>query len=229
MIRRSKPSPSPAPFADQIDSSGLRAFIFGDRPLDEWPASAIDGEPWSSFLRARAAVEAGDVDGAIAIWRAIADTPDIESRQTIQAWRFLREAAIIPPADLAKRVYGAVAEVAVPDGHDLLAAYADGGVRYLNVSGSAVVIEEPIPDVDRARDDLLLVAQTIADAIGPWEEPELPPLPPGHTRITMLTPSGPHLGQGPDDVLRADPVADGFLTAATTLLLAVVNARSAST
>ena len=57
-------------------------------------------------------------------------------------------------------------------------------------------------------------AQTIADVIGPWEG-RLPPLPAEQTRLTMLTPLGPHFGQGPDDALRQDSTAAAFLDAAT--------------
>lgn len=214
------------------DPTGLRALIFGNRPIDEWPpatdAAAPEGEPWVSFLRARAAAAAGDGDEAISIWRTIADAPGLESRQVLQAWHFLRGAGVLPPAEVAKHVQGAVAEVAVGDGHDVLAAYADGSVRYLNVSGAAAVIDDTIPSVDEPARELLRVAQGIADAIGPWEEPELPPLPVGHTRLTVLTPSGPHLGQGPDDIFGADPMAATFLGAATALLVAVTDLESPS-
>jgi hypothetical protein len=39
----------------------------------------------------------------------------------------------------------------------------------------------------------------------------------------VLTPSGPHFGQGADGVLRADPMAGAFLNAATALLVAVTD------
>jgi hypothetical protein len=211
------------------DPTGLRAFVFGDRPIDDWPPAdtapdSDDAEPWASFVRARAAHRAGDREQAASIWLDIASRPDIESRHRLQAWHFLRDEGRPPAPGDAKTALGAVAEVAVPDGHDLLAAYADGSVRYLNVSGAAVVVDDVVlPTVDRAGRDLLDVAQRVANAIGPWEEPELPPLPAGHTRITVLTPSGPHLGQGPDDALRDDPMAAAFLAAATALLVAVTD------
>jgi hypothetical protein len=207
------------------DPTGLRAFVFGDRPIDDWPPADADasGEPWQSFVQARDAFHAGDLERAITIWLDLAARPEVESRHVLQAWHFLRHVGTTPPPEQAKHVHGAVAEVAVPAGHDLLAAYADGSVRYLNVSGAAAVIEDRLPTVDGAAREMLRVGQRVADAIGPWEEDALPPLPAGHTRLTLLTPSGPHLGQGPDEALRADPMAAEFLAAATALLVAVTD------
>lgn len=140
----------------------------------------------------------------------------------LQAWHFLRTAGVVPEADVAKRVLGAVAEVAVRRGHDLLAVYADGSVRYLSFSGASVVIEQPIPSVADPAAELLAIGRSIADAIGPWEGP-LPPLPAGHSRLTMLTPSGPHFGQGQDAALRRTPAAAPFFAAAQRTLKAVLD------
>ena len=205
------------------DPSGLRRFIFGDCDLTEWPPDdAHTGEPWSSFVAARSALQRDDRAEAERLWRAITEMPGLESRHVLQAWHFLRSMGVPPPEALSKRVLGAIAEVAVPHGHDLLAAYADGSVRYLNISGAASIVDAPIASVADAAHALLAVAEQIVTAIGPWEGP-LPPLPPGHARLTMLTPSGPHFGQGPDAALRADPSAGAFLDAATNLLVAVVD------
>jgi hypothetical protein len=205
------------------DPSGLRRFTFGDCPVDDWPPSGArtDAEPWRSFDLARSAMQRGDPAEAEHLWRGVADSADVESRVMLQAWHLLRSIGVGPPGDIAKHVLGVVAEVAVPDGHDLLAAYEDGSVRYLNYSGAATIIEERIPEVEAPARDLLSMGQEIAEAIGPWDGP-LPPLPAGHSRITMLTPLGPHFGQGPDDVLGADPSAAAFLDAATRTLVAVV-------
>jgi hypothetical protein len=206
------------------DPSGLRRFIFGDSPVGDWSPSGTptDAEPWRSFDRARSAWQRGDVAEAEQLWRGIADSPDVESRVMLQAWHLLRSIGVQPPSDVATHVLGVVAEVAVPDGHDLLAAYEDGSVRYVNYSGAATIIEERIPTVDAPARELLGIGQAIVDAIGPWDGP-LPPLPAGHSRITMLTPLGPHFGQGPDDVLRADTSAAAFFDAATRTLVAVVS------
>jgi hypothetical protein len=221
MLRRRKPSSGePGTPGDQ---TGLKRFVFGDVGVDDWPPPGADdeGEPWRSFTRARAALRSGAPQEAQDLWQQIAANPDLESRQTLQAWHFLRSVGVSPPEGIAKRVYGAVAEVAVPLGHDLLAAYADLSVRYLNYSGAAVVIDERIPSVEIPAAELLKIGQSIVNAIGPWEQ-ALPPLPAGHSRLTLLTPSGPHFGQGPDAALRADPPAAAFFDAATRTLVAAI-------
>ncbi|HET7486614.1 MAG TPA: hypothetical protein VFJ85_01700 [Acidimicrobiales bacterium] len=201
----------------------LRTFVFGDRAVDEWPPPDTDvgAEPWRSFVLARSALARGAYAEAQQLWWAIAERQDIGARQVLQAWHFLRSVGVAPDAARAKQVLGAVAEVAVPQGHDLLVVYADGSVRYLNFSGAAVAIEQEIPSVAGPAREFLAVGQSIVGAIGPWEGP-LPPLPAGHSRLTMLTPSGPHFGQGPDDALRSSPPAAAFFDAATRTLLAVL-------
>ncbi len=205
------------------DPTGLRQFVFGDVAMDEWPPSGTNtvGEPWITFVRAREALRGGAEHEAASLWRQIASMSDIESRHTLQAWHFLRSVGVLPLQGFAKRVYGAVAEVSVPSGHDLLAVYADGSVRYLNSGGAAVIIDEHIASVEAPAAELLRIGQSIVNAIGPWDQP-LPPLPAGYSRLTLLTPIGPHFGQGPDAALRADPAGAAFFDAATSTLVAVV-------
>jgi hypothetical protein len=148
----------------------------------------------------------------------------------LQAWHYLRAAGVQPDGDVASVVLGAAAEVAVEDKHDLLVAYRDGGVRYLNWGGKLAVVEPGnIPAVDDAVSAWLAVADVVARAVGVWDQDALPRLPAGHSRILMLSPGGKRFGQGPDDLLRADPPAAGFLTAATRLLLAVTAASTGAT
>ena len=180
-------------------------------------------EPWSSFERARQLLHSGQQQEAVKIWRQIALTEELESRQVLQAWHFLREAGEQPPAHQAKLVLGAVAEMPVHGGHDLLAAYQDGSARYLNYSGRAVVWEDrSVASIQSAINDWLAEAEQIVHAIGPWDQPDLPPLPPGHARLMMLTPSGPHFGQGPVADLSAGQVGRSFITTATGIMQLVV-------
>jgi hypothetical protein len=104
----------------------------------------------------------------------------------------------------------------------VLAAYRDGSVRYINFSGAAVIIDDAPAPVRLAAQQLLNRSSEIVGGIGPWTEPQLPPLPGGAARLMMLTPSGPHFGQGPYDALSADPIARQFLNTAFTLMKAVI-------
>jgi hypothetical protein len=206
-------------------SRALRQFVYGDAPVDEWAAQGDGdpGEPWNSFERARQLFHRGQRQEAIKIWRQIAVAEGLESRQVLQAWHFLRQTGEQPPAGSAKLVLGAAAEMPVHGGHDVLAAYRDGTARYLNYSGKAVVWEDrSVATIQSAITDWLAKAQVIVNAIGPWNQPALPPLPPGHARLMMLTPSGPHFGQGPVTDLSADQGARSFITAATGLMQLIV-------
>src|ERR1700722_17775869 len=139
------------------DAGVLGQFVYGDASLDGWVEDG-DGalhEPWSSFEQARQLVHAGQPDEAVKVWRRIASTEGLESRQVLQVWHFLRGAGCPPPADRARFVLGVIAEIPVEGAHDLLAAYRDGSARYLNHSGKAVIWE------DRS-------ASEVRAAIGTW-------------------------------------------------------------
>jgi hypothetical protein len=215
------------PFEARGTAAGtLGQFVYGDAPLDTWVAQGADpaGEPRSSFEQARQLIHAGQPDEAVKIWRRIAVTEGLESRQALQAWHFLRQAGYPPRADQAKLVLGVVAEMPVQGAHDLLAAYQDGSARYLNYSGKAVVWEDrSVTEIQAAISAWLARGQVIASSVGPWDKPSLPPLPLGQVRVAALTPSGPHFGQGPAAALSADPLAGSFLTAATSLMRLIID------
>lgn len=108
--------------------------------------------------------------------------------------------------------------------HDVLAAYDDGSCRYLNHAGGATVIEDlSIESVQVPARAWLVAGRDLVRLIGPWEDRDLPQLPAGHMRVTVLTPSGPHFGQGPQQQMMAEPPVRPFVDAATALLLAIVN------
>jgi hypothetical protein len=205
-------------------AQSIRPLLYGDAPLAEWPpaGSALEQEPWAGFVAARDLVQSGDTLGAQDVWRRIATTSGAESRNVLQAWHFLRQSGVDPADDLGSNVLGAVAEVPMGSSHDVLVAYRDGSLRYLNHTGKVVVVEPPAPDELRdAATAWLEVAQQLGEAIGPWEG-GLPAVPKRHARVLMLTPSGPRFGQGPFDALQRDPAAGVFLAAATQVLTRLV-------
>ena len=202
----------------------MRRFVYGNASLAEWQAqTGSSGEPWASFRRARDLVDAGTPDEAVAVWRQIALDDALEARQRLQAWHFLRGAGQVPPPESAKRVLGTVIEMPVEDAHDLLAAYDDGSARYLNQSGRVLVWEgSSAADVREAIATWIEVGGVIAERIGPWEEPTFPALPPHQLRLMMLTPSGPHFGQGPYAAMSEDEAVRSFTAAAGRVLELIV-------
>lgn len=207
-------------------ADALRPTLYGDVSLDAWPAGDDHpDEPWASFVRARRHLADGDQDLAVRAWSAIAHDESQESRNRLQAWHFLRSINVHPDEELvARQAWGVVVEVPVDGGHDVLAAYPVGGVRYLNHAGGATVVEEGEGGEELlvALARLLVAGQALADVLGPWTEGSLPEVPVDHTRLLVLTPGGHRFGQGPDAALRQEPLAAAVFSAATDLLVAVV-------
>ena len=205
-------------------AEALRPSLFGDLPMEAWPAGDEPrGEPWDGFVRARRHWADGDQDLAAREWITISGFDNHETRHQLQAWHFLRAMNINPDVSFAGEAWGVVAEVAVDDGHDVLATYRDGTIRFLHHQGGVSVIDAPPIEVADAAARYLAAARVVGGAIGPWEEPALPPLPVGQRRFTMLTAGGHRFGQGADDVLRQDPLAESLFAAATALFVQVVD------
>ena len=142
-------------------------------------------------------------------------TPGLESRHYLQAWHFLREHGEQAPDDVAKDVLGIVVETSLRGGLDVLAVYADGSARYYNHAGGGGVLEHAEGSFAELIDALLAAAADVVARIGPWEgtKPGSPRR--GHTRLSFLTPSGLHFGEGPTKALQDDPLAGLVLRGAT--------------
>jgi len=213
-----------------LAATSIRDTLFGDMPLDQWPngGEASDELPWGVFVQARQRLAAGDKAGAIACWRRIIDDPSQEPRSHLQAWHFLGQQGQQPAPDQAKQLLGVVIEVGMPDGLDLLAAYPDHTARYYNYSGSGIVWEHPDASLDSAIDQLLEVSRQVLAKIGPWDKPR--PAAPGkdHVRMSFLTPSGLHFGQGPMDVLSRDPMGGPIIHFGAALMSALIAKRPKS-
>jgi hypothetical protein len=205
------------------ESAPLRELLFGDVPLASWGTQegASHEPPWSHFETARGALVRGDRGAATAALRAVLALPEAESRQTLQAWHFLRELGEAPPPGEAKRVLGVVLEVHIDAGLDVLAAYADHRARFLSHGGSTIVWETREPAMDRLVDALLRAGQTVTDRIGPWTDARRGPPAKGDLRLSFLTPSGLHFGEGGFDVLDRDPMAHPVIVAGTQLMQAL--------
>ncbi len=203
----------------------VRETLFGDVPLEAWPEGAPDSFPWSAFAAARSHLAAGRPADAVASWREVLAQPGLESRHYLQAWNFLRQNGQAPPPASAKQVLGVVVEVGTPNGLDILAAYADHSARYYNFSGAAAVWERPNATLDPLIDRLLAAGTEVAGRIGPWEQPRPPAPSRGEARLSFLTPSGLHFGQGPMDKLQLDPLAGKVLQAGMQLLQALTALR----
>ncbi len=212
------------PFNEKQPELEIRDVLFGDLPISRWPSetASSDSEPWLSFAKARDHLSSVRRREAIALFQKILDMPDLESRHYLQAWHFLRESGVQPDVSVAKDVLGVVVEVALPEGLDILAAYADGTARYFNHSGSAVVWDDPDSSLLQQIESVLHAGKVVVDRIGPWEEQRPPAPPTGQARISILTPSGLHFGQAQFGALAGDQLGGVLISAATQLMQSLI-------
>lgn len=172
--------------------------------------------PWAVLLAESADLEA---------LSALAKDETVEGRMRALAYNRLRaEGVAVPP----KQVLGVIVEVPQPLGLDTLAGYVDGGVRYLNQSGNAIVVEHQESPLATLARELVAISQPVVDRIGPWHEKRPAPPQPGTVRITFLVSDGLYFGQGSFEALQKDSMAGPVLAKATQLLQATVAASAGS-
>jgi len=188
-----------------------RDMLFGDLPLSFWGAVPSNEIPWTLFRKVKELDEEGEDLSAIETLREIIALPGLESRQYLQAFYFLRRLYAVAETD--KKLYGVVVEVAMEEGTDLLAVYADHSARYYNYTGSGVVWETGNVVIEEKIDNILSLGKDIVRQIGPWtgERPGVPR--PGFARINFLTPAGLHFGEAEQTALFRDPLAGEIMHA----------------
>ena len=199
----------------------IRETLFGDMSLSEWAHGETDASPWSQFTAAQQRLAAGDPGEAAKYLQQIVAMPGLEARHTLQAWNELRRLGVSPESD-ARQLLGVVIEVAMDEGLDILAAYADHSARYINYSGAAVIWDHADASLDDAIDDLFAASRAIIQQIGPWEGERPGPPPRGQARISMLAPGGLFFGQAPMQTLMTDPLASPAMSSAIRLMQALI-------
>jgi hypothetical protein len=152
---------------------------------------------------------------------AIAEDSQAESRIRLLAFNWLRKRNL--PVR-SKSLLGVVVEVPLPGGLDVLAAYEDGRIRYINQSGGLAVFEGSPPPVANKARQLMAASQPVVSRIGPWNNPRLPPPRPGNIRITFLVSDGLCFGEGPFQDMQREPMAAPIIQKASELLTLVVGA-----
>lgn len=153
--------------------------------------------------------------------RTIAEDELEEGRIRALAFNRLREMRVLVPARI---LLGIVIEVALPDGLDTLAAYSDGGVRYINHAGGVSIFEgKGARSIQDQVEVILAASRTIIEKIGAWDKPRRPPPTGNMMRLSFLVSDGLYFGEGPFGTLAKEPMSAPLVQAATQLLLAVVD------
>lgn len=196
----------------------MRDLMFGDVDLGEWIKGGAETEPWKTFALAERALQT-DKNEARGYLETVLAMEGLETRHYLEAWTALRILGVEAPEPIAKRVLGVVVEVLLPGGLDVLGVYADHTARYWNYSGKGVIWERPDARFDEAIDLIIEHGNSLSDHIGPWDGPRPTDLPLDHARLSLLTPSGLHFGQGPFDALSKDSLGAPVVAAATRLMV----------
>lgn len=150
----------------------------------------------------------------------IANDKGLESRTRILAYNALRSAGkTVTP----KEYFGTIIEVRLPEGLDTLAVFTDGGVRYINHSGKIAVVDGAPNPFDLEIKSVLDASKPIITAIGPWENARLPAPKLGNIRLTFLVSDGLYFGEGPMAAMQQESLAAPLISAATKLLMKLVD------
>lgn len=166
--------------------------------------------PWQTTLFA----EPSD----FAALELLASDSSQEGRARYLAYTLLRNTEKPVPG---KILLGVIVEVGLPDGLDVLAAFSEGGVRYINKTGKLAVFEG-VPEIRPVVQEVLDAAQPVVAHTGPWPGARLAPPKVGNIRITFLVSDGLYFGQGPMTQMQQESMAAPLIQKATVLLQTVV-------
>jgi hypothetical protein len=199
-----------APYAEQAPNQ-IYNLLFCDEPEGFKPRPGEAPAPWQATLFGEPL--------AVKAVEALANDPTAEGRIRALAYNRLRkEGHSVPP----KQLLGVIVEVPLDDGLDVLAAFSDGGVRYINQTGKLAVFEGE-PSIRPAAAALLKVSEAVVARIGPSDKPRMPPPKRGNMRLTFLVSDGLYFAEGPMEVMADEPLAGPVVQRATELLMLVVN------
>lgn len=194
----------------------LYNMLFCDDASAFAPRRGPPAAPWQQVIYAQPT----DIEQV----RMLADDPAGEARVRALAYGTLRaHGEEVPP----RQLLGVVIEVPLGEGLDVLAAYADGSVRYINQTGRVSIIESRIADIQPVVRKLLAASQAVVERIGPWGKPRLAP-PQRNVRMTFLVSDGLYFGEGPMQSLMGDAMAGPVLGNGVELLQRVVDLTMAS-
>ena len=113
---------------------------------------------------------------------------------------------------------GVIIEIGFEQGMDVLAAYQDGNIRYLNQGEAAIVWETPNETSNALVEKVFAASQEVVQNIGPWTDGRTPWPDKNFVKITFLVSNGLYFGQGPINIMFNDPKAGAILAAGTELM-----------
>lgn len=202
----------------QSELNHIYQMLFADELALFQPRPGVEPALWQEVLFA--------AQPDVSAIRRLADDETAESRVRLLAYHWLRQQGHTVEE---KELLGTVLEVALDGGLDTLAAYADGGVRYINQAGGVTMFETSPPQVREQAERLLAESRRVVSRIGPTDQPRLAaPPPPGSIRMSFLVSDGLYFGQGGLDVMQQEPLAAPIVREGGRLLQLVVDTALAA-
>ena len=204
-------APIPGPYSNG-QTNFLYQLLFCDNPDLFRAQPGVPPPDWQQILFSPA-------PDALAI-RGIAEDRSAESRVRMLAYGWLKQHGHeVPKGELL----GAIVEVGLEGGLDVLAVYTDARLRYINQTGKLAIFEAAPPDVAAQAAKVLAEARRVVAQIGPWDRPRLPAPSKGTIRMSFLVSDGLYFGQGPWPAMSRDPIAARFIAESSQLLKLVVD------
>ncbi len=147
-------------------------------------------DPYRMLALSFAQQQLGRIEEAKQTLWQLTDTAEAGSEIQLWAWTALRNMGEQPDADTLYRVLGVIIEVQLPekDGVDVLAAYLDGKIRYINYTGKIIVRERVEGDLADLARKVIHIAQPIARDFP--IELRRPPIKENNIQISLLTCGG---------------------------------------
>jgi hypothetical protein len=193
------------PYKDE-GLNNIYNLLFCDDMALYQSGTGAEGYPWNVLF--------ATTPGIDQLKNVIADIT-LEARQKVLAYKLLSEKGAA--AD-KKELLAVIVEVALPEGLDVLAAFADGSSRYINHSEKLLIWENRTEESNRLIGQLFTNSITVVNKIGPWEDVRRPFPTDGMVRLSFLVADQLYFGEGPFDVLANDPMGGPVIDAATKLM-----------
>jgi len=208
-------APHPAPYKNSA-ADFMYNLLFCDDPALFLQNGAPDPTTDLGIVLSEASTEAAV--------RAVAENGEAEGRTRMLAFAWLRRRGAKVPSRI---LLGTIVEVPLDGGLDTLAAFSDGGVRYINQTGKLSIFEKAPAALAPVVQALLAASQQVVNRIGPWDKPRLPPPSAGHVRLSFLVSDGLYFGEGRFEDLSRDVRGGPVIRLAGELLAQVVDLATA--
>lgn len=177
-------TPPYSPYSSEAANT-IYNLLFCDNASAFWARSGEEPAPWQATL--------ASAPPDLQALQTLAADGNQEGRVRYLAYQQLRHDGQSVPF---RQLLGVIVEVPLPGGLDTLAAYSEGGVRYVNHSGRIAVVDG-------------------APSMAPPERDNI--------RLTFLVSDGLYFGEGPMTVMQPDPVLGPHSTRKVTPITAVMS------